>query len=184
MLKDEDKKSIVRGHFTVEVTKLRNGPVVIEKKIPIAMLSKKLSYCEYEAVPENALAKLKIESCGNGVLVKGNIESNIWSNCGTCLASIAIHLTSPVNTYLFPKVETAEDFDKEFTPDDLNKEYFEGETINLNDVILDAVMLDMPMNPKCGEACPGLQGDTSFESESELDPRLAPLATLGFKKES
>jgi uncharacterized protein len=184
MLKDEDKKSIIRGHFTVEVTRLRNGPMVIEKEIPIAMLSKKLSYCEYDAVPENALVKLKVESCGSGVLVKGNIESNIQTNCGTCLANIAIHLTSSVNTYLIPKVEAEEDFDKEFTPGDLNKEYFEGETINLNDVILDAVMLDMPMNPKCGDGCPGLPGDTSFELESELDPRLAPLATLSLKKES
>jgi uncharacterized protein len=184
MLKDEDKKSIVRGHFTVEVTELRSGPMVIEKEIPVAMLSKRLSHCEYEAVPENALVKLKVESCGSGVLAKGNIESNIQTNCGTCLADIAIHLTSSVNTYLIPKVEAEEDFDKEFTPGDLNKEYFEGETINLNDVILDAVMLDMPMNPKCGDGCPGLPGDTSFELESELDPRLAPLATLSLKKES
>ena len=184
MLKDEDKKNIVRGHFTVEVAKLRNGPIVIEKEIPIAMLSKRLSYCEYEAVPENALAKIAVETCGSGVLVKGTIESDIHSNCGMCLANIALHLRSPVNTYLFPKEEAQEDFEKEFTPDDLNKEYFEGETINLNDLMLDAVMLDMPMNPKCGEACPGLPGKTSFDSKSELDPRLAPLAALSAKKES
>jgi uncharacterized protein len=184
MLIDEDKKNIVRGHFTVEVDKLRNGPIVIEKEIPIAMLSKRLSYCEYEAVPENALAKITIESCGSGVLVKGTMKSNIHSNCGTCLADIALHLTSSVNTYLFPKEEAEEDCDKELTPDDLNREYFEGETINLNDLILDAIMLDMPMNPKCGEACPGLSGETSFDSESELDPRLAPLAALSAKKEN
>jgi uncharacterized protein len=184
MLKDEDKKNITRGQFTVKVAKLRDGPVVIEKEIPIAMLSKRLSYCEYEAVPKNALAKIKIESCGSGVLVKGNIESNIHSNCGMCLANIALNLASPVSTYLFPKGETVEDFDKEFTPDDLNREYFEGETISLNDLILDAIMLDMPMNPKCGETCPGLPGETSFQSELELDPRLAPLAALSAKKEN
>ena len=69
VVKQEGKKKRSRGPFAIEKTRLQNGPIIIEKEIPIAMLAKRLSHCEYEAVPENALAKIRVAPCGSGVLV-------------------------------------------------------------------------------------------------------------------
>jgi uncharacterized metal-binding protein YceD (DUF177 family) len=171
-------------HLVIDVAQLRSGPITIEESIPNSLLEEKLNYCEYDATPERASVKIKVEPIGNCVFVQGTIQTAVRVQCGTCLADTVLHLTPVVSTYLFPKEELESDSeDNEVTPEDLDREWFEGETIALQELLLDAVMLEMPMNPKCGNSCPGLDDQTSFEPENKIDPRLAPLAAVRIEKE-
>lgn len=183
-MKGADKSRKSAGHFVVEVQKVRQGPVRVSRDMPLGWLKKRLGYCEYQAVPQSAHVELKIEPSGSGILVRGEIVAWIQTQCGTCLADTAIRLTPRVNTYLHPISERDKNWsDMELTPEDLEKEWFDGETILLDDLLGDALTLELPMNPKCGESCPGFASDLTGEVRPEIDPRLAPLASVRIEKE-
>ncbi len=175
------------------MTELRRGPVNIERNIELPQLEERLAHCEYDVSPESARAKIHLEPCGNGVLVRGTIETRLHTQCGTCLANMTLLCVPEVSAYLLPRPETEEELDDvELTPEDLEKEWFDGETVILDELLFDALMLDLPMNPRCGETCPGIPAgescsgnpaDTSQSEEKEIDPRLAPLASLRLEKE-
>ena len=60
---------------------------------------------------------------------------------------------------------------------------YEGETIVLDDLVRDELLLGIPMIPLCSEACPGirperLSSDAPSAAEENIDPRLRPLLRL------
>jgi len=120
-------------------------------------------------------------------LIQGEVAANVKMQCGTCLKDISMDLQSIVCTYLLPLEEYKKEIEKEeLTPEDLDREYYEGETVTLDDLVGDALMLELPMNPKCGLDCPGLSvfSETPKVSSLTLDPRLAPLLEIRLNKEN
>ncbi|MCP4604763.1 MAG: DUF177 domain-containing protein [Proteobacteria bacterium] len=184
MTDNPKKKESFRDQFTVDIAELRRGPVLIERDIALSRLTEKLKYCEYEAYPKSAHVKVRLEPCGNGILVRGNIEAHIHVKCSTCLADTIIQLVPSISAFLSPKseIETKSD-DQEWTPEDLEKEFYEGEKVVLDEFLIDALMLELPMNPKCAESCYSQANDIVGEAKRKIDPRLAPLADLRVEKE-
>ncbi|MCP4674085.1 MAG: DUF177 domain-containing protein [Deltaproteobacteria bacterium] len=185
MMKSEEKKDSRSNHqFVVTLEELRRGSVSLDRDVGLADLQDRLSYCEYETTPESAHVRVNLETCGDGVLVQGHVDACIRAQCGTCLANANLRLSSKVSVYLSPKLDEIEmSSDEELTPDDLKTEWYEGETIFLDNLIYDAIILELPMNPKCGESCAGLPAAINTLSRQEIDPRLAPLAKFRLEKE-
>ena len=57
---------------------------------------------------------------------------------------------------------------------------YDGETVVLDDLVRDELLLGVPMIPLCSEDCPGMSpapgSDAKAPSEKkDIDPRLAPL---------
>jgi uncharacterized protein len=84
------------------------------------------------------------------------------------------------------KHDDDEDDDIELSGDDPDVLAYDGDTVVLDELIRDELVLEMPMIPLCSEDCPGIspppqaiERETS-PSEGPVDPRLAPL--LRFKK--
>jgi uncharacterized protein len=185
MVKEVEKDKGLPGLFKLKVADLRDGPLVWDREIPVAWLKRALSRCEYELEPENGRLSLEISPCGNGVLVKGEARARLSALCGTCLARTRLDLRADLSTYLMPKRETEESLDdQELTPEDLEREWFEGEVIVLDELIRDSIVLELPMNPKCGDDCPGPPGASLDDDEEEIDPRLAVLASIKIDKEN
>lgn len=57
---------------------------------------------------------------------------------------------------------------------------YEGEHLVLDDVVRDALVLEIPMMPLCSEACPGIERPPLVESEADrsIDPRFAALLSV------
>ena len=59
---------------------------------------------------------------------------------------------------------------------------YDGETVVLDDLVRDELLLAIPMIPLCSEACPGMSpplGSPKEETASRgVDPRLAPLLDI------
>ncbi len=184
-MKNENKREPKKtGHFTVKVADLKDGPVTLNREMPLSWLRKKLAYCEYDVEPENAHVDLQVEPASGGLMVRGKLSARLRTHCGICLAEAMLHIAPSVSTYLLPRVEMAKHFeDSELTPEDLEKEWFEGEVVALDDMIADTLMLELPMNPRCGESCPGFSQEESAPSKPTIDPRLAPLASIQIEKE-
>lgn len=172
--------------FEVDLARIKQGPVVIDREMPLSWLHAEFEACEYTVTPLSSHVNIKLEACAGGVLAKGRAEVRIATQCGTCLSDIEYFLSSEIMSYLMP-MEKYEEIDEngELTPDDLEREWYEGDTVVLDRIIRDALMLELPMNPKCQDNCPGLAEFEAAKTPEGIDPRLAPLAGIKLnKKES
>jgi uncharacterized metal-binding protein YceD (DUF177 family) len=187
MMNGEKRKGKEKAYLEIKLSELEQGPIRIDCAIPVEWLQKRMSFCEYSAEPKAANAKLVVQPTGGkGVLIRGTLDARIETRCGTCLKDILFDIAPEISTYLVPKNEALKEMNEiELTPEDLDREYFEGDSIILDEIIGDAVMLEMPMNPKCAEGCEGLKAFSSGTDETQaIDPRLAPLMGIQLKKEN
>ncbi len=84
------------------------------------------------------------------------------------------------------KERSREDEDDELSisPDEADIVAYDGDTVVLDDLVRDELVLETPMIPLCSEDCPGISpgphGSVGFDEPGEkpLDPRLAPLLRL------
>ena len=120
---------------------------------------------------------------GEGVLVRGEINARVRTECSTCLGEVVLELNSIIDTYM-----VKEDFEEEFrasvevTLEDLEREFFKGDVVVLDSLLRDTIMLELPINPKCGDSCPGIPLPVSGEQKKSIDQRLALLAGIKLER--
>jgi uncharacterized protein len=139
---------------------------------------------EVIGVPEGSPIRLdlRIEAVGEGVLATGVAEVQLAGECARCLTPISDTEEIDVQElFLFPGRE----------PDDAEASRVEDELIDLEPVLRDAVVLDLPFIPLCREDCAGmcptcgasLNDDPSHTHGVQSDPRWADLAGWGNETE-
>ena len=117
---------------------------------------------------------LRMESLHDGILVSADIDGTAVGECGRCL----IHVELPV------EVEIQELF--AYSHDEAFDYEVQDDTIDLEPVVRDAVVLSLPFQPVCQEDCLGLcpqcgvrlLDNPGHEHEAPIDPRWAALAGL------
>jgi uncharacterized protein len=132
-------------------------------------------------VPEGALlvVDVRLESVTEGVLVTGTVTGTATGECGRCLADFTDDLSVDfVELFAYPNSATEETTD----PDEIPR--LEGDHLDLEPVVRDAVVLSLPLTPLCRPDCGGLcsQCGERFDdleenhTHAQLDPRWAALA--------
>lgn len=117
---------------------------------------------------------LRLESVVEGVLVTGTAVVRLRGNCARCLEEIS--RTEEVDLqelFCYPGKEL----------DDAEALRIEGELIDLEPVLRDAVVLDLPFTPLCRPDCAGLcpecganlNADPDHSHAEPIDPRWAEL---------
>lgn len=85
------------------------------------------------------------------------------------------------------KRRTEEDDELSFSPEEADVAPYDGDTVVLDDVVKDEILLEIPMIPLCSEDCPGISppaveasGSAAKEASEEdlIDSRLLPLLEL------
>jgi uncharacterized protein len=90
---------------------------------------------------------LRLESVMEGVLVSGTATASLSGECGRCLESVDDTLTVDLQELFAYAEGEAEDEDVS---------YMEGDLLDLEPVLRDAVVLALPLTPLCSEDCRGL----------------------------
>jgi len=94
----------------------------------------------------------KIEA---NVYIEGTIEAKGEIPCSRCLEMTDLLIKASFNTVFSPAPTEMAD-ETELSAADLDFEYYEGETIDLDEVVFEQIMLQIPMKPLCSESCLGL----------------------------
>ncbi len=136
---------------------------------------------ELIGVPEGApvQTRLRLESVMEGVLVSGEVEVPLTGSCARCLEEFEDTLTLDVQELYAYEGSTTEE-----TSDEDEVRLVEGEYIDLEPMLRDAVVLSLPLAPVCDEDCAGLCAECGQRwddlpddhSHEQLDPRWAGLA--------
>jgi uncharacterized protein len=135
---------------------------------------------EVLGVPEGSQVDLdlRLEAVMEGVLVTGSAEAGLEGECARCLEPIEDSIRVDFQE-LF--LYDAEEGDEE---DDVRR--LEGDLLDLEPVVRDAVVLALPFQPLCREDCPGLcvecgarlADDPGHRHDESVDPRWAVLQGL------
>jgi uncharacterized protein len=115
-----------------------------------------------------------------GVLVTGTARAGLEGECVRCL--------EPVHDDVVADFQELFVYDDSQTDDDENDETsrLEGDLLDLEPLLRDAVVLTLPFQPLCREDCPGLcvecgarlADDPGHQHEEAVDPRWAALRGL------
>jgi DUF177 domain-containing protein len=127
---------------------------------------------------------LRLESVMEGVLVSATAQAEVTGECVRCLDPISRSVeVSMQELYAYPGRER--DNHKHDDDDDAELPVLEGDLIDLEPVLRDAVVLALPLRPLCRDDCPGLcpecgaqLADDPAHGHEEADPRWAALQGL------
>lgn len=133
---------------------------------------------------------VRLSKSGVDVVIHGTLRAEVLVPCARCLEPAPILVSEPVSALAIPgkavRSETpsagrnVDDDELEVTADDSDFIAYDGETVILDDLVRDELLLGIPMIPLCSEACPGISPkESQLPAEaSEIDPRLRPLLRL------
>jgi uncharacterized protein len=138
---------------------------------------------ELIGVPEGEQVTLtvRLESVSEGVLVTARARAALAGECGRCLRGLRDSLDVEFRQlYAYEHTTTDETTDE----DEVGR--MQGDLIDLEPELRDAVVLALPLHPKCREDCPGLCPECgvpwdelpSDHSHDQADPRWAALGKL------
>jgi uncharacterized protein len=134
-------------------------------------------------VPEGAplAVDIRLESVTEGVLVTGSVTGPLTGECGRCLDPVTDELDVDI-CELFAYADSVTDETTE--QDEVHR--VDGDLIDIEPVVRDAVVLGLPWTPLCRPDCPGLCPDCgqrlddlpAGHAHDQLDPRWATLAAF------
>jgi uncharacterized protein len=123
--------------------------------------------------------ELRLESVMEGVLVSGTAAAQVEGECVRCLDPITSSLVVDLQElFAYPGAEIDDDDESEL-------HQLEGDLLDLEPVLRDAVVLALPFQPLCRNDCPGLcpecgarLADEPDHGHEKIDPRWAVLSTV------
>ncbi len=112
-----------------------------------------------------------------GYCVQLDIKGKVELECSRCLEVFEkdVSQTKKKHIELYPSEETLM-----LSPEDLDVTFMEEpDIINLEDIVREELILEIPMKPLCRPDCPGIPSPYLFFEEPEReDPRFAILKNL------
>jgi uncharacterized protein len=134
-------------------------------------------------VPEGSPVafELRLEAVMEGVLVTGTAHAELEGECVRCLAEIHDEVVAD-----FQELFAYEESDTARSGEDEEAGRLEGDLLDLEPLLRDAVVLMLPFQPLCRDDCPGLcitcgarlADDPGHQHEEPVDPRWAALQGL------
>jgi uncharacterized protein len=129
---------------------------------------------------------LRMESVSEGVLVTGQVSGELAGECGRCLRPVTDPLDVTIQELYAYEHSTTDETTEE---DEVGR--MQGDLIDLEPAVRDAVVLTLPASPLCRSDCPGLCPDCGVHyddlpaghSHEEGDPRWAALRNLSTTEE-
>ena len=121
---------------------------------------------------------LRLESVVEGVLVSGTATVQLRGECVRCLGEVSEELEIDVQElFVYPESDATDD----------EASRLEGDLVDLEPLLRDGVVLDLPFQPLCREDCQGvcvecganLNDDPQHTHDAPLDPRWEKLRGVG-----
>ncbi|MBN1946093.1 MAG: DUF177 domain-containing protein [Bradymonadales bacterium] len=151
----------------------------------------------YLPVGGGLTAAIRLTRQGENVFVHGRIQAGLASVCRRCLTVNPAPLDMAIHWTILPVgAERAEDkniTEKELTIEDLDVSFHDGVTIDLGQIIQEAVLLELSPYPTCpGDGCDLTvlnaatpdPGTLASQPDQPIDPRWMPLASLASRRKA
>jgi uncharacterized protein len=138
------------------------------------------------SLTEPATVSGKVRLAGNEVFVNGHVETGAQVECDRCLQPVE----TPVNTDFALEYMTGSEYESggtaELTEAEMSVSVFDGEAIDVDEIVKEQIVLAVPTRMLCREDCKGIcpecgadrnRGDCNCTT-NDIDPRWAALKNL------
>ena len=176
---------MIAHEFTIKTSDLDAGGKDFTMAVRPAWVRGVLEDSEAKATGKEGVLAVRASKSGTDVVVHGTLDATLRVPCARCLDPFDAEVHSDLSVIYVPgnKVKDAgADGEVEYTLEDAEADTlpFDGETVVLDDLVRDELLLGLPMIPLCSEACPGMSPAPEIDGaasskEKPVDPRLAPL---------
>ncbi len=163
--------------FVVHVATLMRLPGVRQRQVRIGHLDDLVATCSEVPSGAEILVDVDMEAVHGGILVQGVIKAPWVAECRRCLEPINGNLRVDVHE-LFAEGDWRE-------VEEGRIYLLSGEHLDLEPMVRDAVMLELPLAPVCNDACKGLCPScgtnlnvSSCSCEAVVDSRFEVLRML------
>ena len=128
----------------------------------------------------------KVRLSGAEVIVKGHLDSCIAVDCDRCLRPIQIPVNSEFSLEYISDTDYESTQTAELTDELMSVGVFDGETIDVDEIAREQILLAVPTRALCKEDCKGFCEKCGADknagecgcAEQEIDPRWSALKDL------
>jgi uncharacterized protein len=130
--------------------------------------------------------KGKVRLSGYEVFVNGHIDAQAQVDCDRCLQPVEL----PVSTDFALEYITGSDYESsdvaELTEAEMSVSVFDGEGIDVDEIVKEQIVLAVPTRTLCREGCKGICPECGIDKNTgecqcvtdDIDPRWAALKNL------
>jgi DUF177 domain-containing protein len=130
----------------------------------------------------------RIRRKGEEIQLIGHLRANVEAACARCLKPVLLPIASELTERFVPGVAWGAEAQHELREEDLDLAVFDGEGVELDDVVREEILLAMPgqvlCRPDCQGLCPGCGIDRNVKDcgceTREVDERWGALKDLQF----
>ena len=127
-----------------------------------------------------------VRETGDGVFVNGHIETLAQLECDRCLKPIEL----PVSADFALEYITGADYESSsaaaLSDEEMSVSVFEGESIDVDEIVREQILLAVPARTLCREECKGICPECGIDLNTgecscavdEVDPRWAALKSI------
>ena len=133
----------------------------------------------YTAEGADLLLDLRLESVVEGVLATGRVSGSLVAECVRCLDPVEVEVDADFQELFYYDLEDLSAAELEEALSVVE------ELVDVETLVRDAVVLELPLKPLCEPDCPGLCSECGAQlaedpehSHESVDPRWAALSAL------
>jgi uncharacterized protein len=134
--------------------------------------------------PANVTGKVRL--AGREVFVNGHVDTRASAECDRCLQPVEIPVNTEFELEYIPGSEYEAGGAAELSEAEMSVSVFDGEAIDVDEIVKEQIVLAVPTRMLCREDCKGIcpecgadrnTGDCSCTT-NDIDPRWAALKNL------
>jgi uncharacterized protein len=105
---------------------------------------------------DTVFVRCRASTVGTTVSLLLGVATNLQLECCRCLKEFILPVDSEFTCMMLPAEKQTDGEEVELTGDDLGLEYYRDDTIDVDPLILEQIVLQIPLKPVCAESCKGL----------------------------
>ena len=137
-------------------------------------------------ITEPAQVNGKVRLAGNEVFVNGHVETRAQVECDRCLKPVELPVSADFALEYISGADYESSAVAELTEAEMSVSVFDGEAIDVDEIVKEQILLAVPTRMLCREDCKGICPECGTDLNSgecackkdDIDPRWAALKNL------
>lgn len=129
---------------------------------------------------------LRIDRAETDIYIRGKADISIELLCSRCIKTFAKDMALNINAVYAPIAEFGKEDKHEVYDDELDMAFYEGDELDIDELLKEQIILNIPMQPLCSEICKGICPECGTDlniagckcEQKHTDSRLEILKTL------
>jgi DUF177 domain-containing protein len=135
---------------------------------------------------EPAAVKGRVRLAGNEVFVNGHVDTRAQVDCDRCLQPVVLPVSADFALEYITGPQYEASAAAELTEAELSVSVFDGEAIDVDEIVKEQILLAVPTRTLCREECKGICPECGIDRNTgeckcvanDIDPRWAALKDL------